>query len=648
MRKKKPRPQDESSQWKAYQQAIDIYNNAKEKKDFDLARQWATRAAELGNPNGWNLIGAMYRKGELGEVNHEESQRLFRLAADAGAYVAAQNLGDIYYNGNGAEENDALALQWYLRALKYGRSDVDNYVRLRVAWLYLHGNDVLYHPRRARAILEEIKHDSTLHDSSLYELGQLWQEGVAGSQCVITAARYFGMAKSAGRSEAETAYAEIIEDARTAYTKRINQIIADAPLTDIIIACIGTYGFQPYLTNAFFRLASLDIAFVDDEDEFHELTVDELGLQLKLRRENASFSALGEKLSHDQNWSLQSVTFTPITSARKGGALPFNLDWQHETLESAITKLGTNYHCLEEGRSATFYHSSSLAIALTFAGNEKGLHKVDVAHLGSASAFGLPFHDEWPLFVEHLKEDLAARPDCISALADLGLHAQKVTQENGDTYRIANLDDVSLRLALDKLAERLSQLDCEVEPVVVDPPASSDDIDEIEETLGKRLHPQLRWLFSQVSRRVSFSWKHMWHKEFPGQLNSIHSGSLEWNLEDLPWLDERLQSWLSDHENAFHQTWETTTAFHHVANGDLWTMTASPEMDGRILYFDHHEPYGHPFHLAYNIEDLLARMLVLGCPGSEYWQWINFVGDAENSVIDPECETAKVWRIWIG
>eukprot|EP00729_Bicosta_minor_P017328 gene17328-biopygen7474 len=57
-------------------------------------------------------LGHMYRNGEGVEQDHVEAAKWYRMSAEAGHATPQYNLGSVYYNGKGVEQNFAEAAKW--------------------------------------------------------------------------------------------------------------------------------------------------------------------------------------------------------------------------------------------------------------------------------------------------------------------------------------------------------------------------------------------------------------------------------------------------------------------------------------------------------------------------------------------------------
>jgi hypothetical protein len=88
-----------------------------------VALAWYSRAAEQGDADAQNNLGAMYDAGEGIRENNAEALRWYGLSADQGNPIAQNNLGAMYYAGEGAELDRVEAYKWFYIAEKLGSDD---------------------------------------------------------------------------------------------------------------------------------------------------------------------------------------------------------------------------------------------------------------------------------------------------------------------------------------------------------------------------------------------------------------------------------------------------------------------------------------------------------------------------------------------
>lgn len=93
------------------------------------------QAAEQGDADAQNNLGAMYAEGQGVRQDDTEAVRWFRQAADQGLAQAQFNLGAMYYKGHGVRQDRALAQEWLGKACQNGNQDgCDNDQRLKAGY----------------------------------------------------------------------------------------------------------------------------------------------------------------------------------------------------------------------------------------------------------------------------------------------------------------------------------------------------------------------------------------------------------------------------------------------------------------------------------------------------------------------------------
>ncbi|CEZ21395.1 tetratricopeptide repeat protein [Neisseria meningitidis] len=93
------------------------------------------QAAEQGDADAQNNLGAMYAEGQGVRQDDTEAVRWFRQAADQGLAQAQFNLGAMYYKGHGVRQDRALAQEWLWKACQNGNQDgCDNDQRLKAGY----------------------------------------------------------------------------------------------------------------------------------------------------------------------------------------------------------------------------------------------------------------------------------------------------------------------------------------------------------------------------------------------------------------------------------------------------------------------------------------------------------------------------------
>jgi len=87
-----------------------------DKKNYQKAVEWYTKAAEQGNASSQYSLGICYYKGYGVEKDYQKAVEWWTKAAEQGNASAQNNLGICYYNGYGVEKDYQKAVEWYTKA----------------------------------------------------------------------------------------------------------------------------------------------------------------------------------------------------------------------------------------------------------------------------------------------------------------------------------------------------------------------------------------------------------------------------------------------------------------------------------------------------------------------------------------------------
>ncbi|TIL61962.1 MAG: sel1 repeat family protein, partial [Mesorhizobium sp.] len=106
-------------QWSAIQKAQAAFIA----KDYAEAfRQWKI-VADAGNPDAQNNIGLMYWLGQGVAQNDAQAVSFWRKTAEAGNLDGASGLSQAYYYGRGVGKDDRLAFMWARKAADKGHAN---------------------------------------------------------------------------------------------------------------------------------------------------------------------------------------------------------------------------------------------------------------------------------------------------------------------------------------------------------------------------------------------------------------------------------------------------------------------------------------------------------------------------------------------
>lgn len=97
----------------------ELYAEQKTPVSGERATDWATKAADAGDPRGWLILGFEYDTGKLGgdpPYWHQKAMEEFRKAADKGNCIAMMAIGDLYGDGNGVRADQTQARSWHAKS----------------------------------------------------------------------------------------------------------------------------------------------------------------------------------------------------------------------------------------------------------------------------------------------------------------------------------------------------------------------------------------------------------------------------------------------------------------------------------------------------------------------------------------------------
>jgi TPR repeat protein len=97
-----------------------------------------TKAADQGHAQAQYNLGVMYENGQGVEQDFKEAVKWYQKAADQGLAYAQYNLGVMYEKGQGVEQDFKEAVKWYQKAADQG----DAYAQYGLGFMYDNGKGV--------------------------------------------------------------------------------------------------------------------------------------------------------------------------------------------------------------------------------------------------------------------------------------------------------------------------------------------------------------------------------------------------------------------------------------------------------------------------------------------------------------------------
>lgn len=199
------------------------------------------------------------------------------------------------------------------------------------------------------------------------------------------------------------------------------------------------------------------------------------------------------------------------------------------------------------------------------------------------------------------------------------------------------------------ITSRIQQLGGKVQEVVIDEPASPEQIMQMEEQLGVMLPKSFKQVLQEYSGNFSIRWFLPDNLERPHEFIEIFCGTPHWSLERLPEFEEGRKGWVdnvfSNPDDPYDAVWHHKLAFCEVGNGDYLAFDLKDSHDS-IVYLSHEGGTGHGYKLANNFLEFIENWSRIGFVGCEDSQLIPFT-TSPDSGIDADGEAAKRFRDWL-
>jgi hypothetical protein len=124
--------------------------------------------------------------------------------------------------------------------------------------------------------------------------------------------------------------------------------------------------------------------------------------------------------------------------------------------------------------------------------------------------------------------------------------------------------------------------------LIIEPPASEEDLRVVEDDLGMAVPPSFRSVLSGFSAHVHFIWA------VPYESRSLpHWGNCEWNLGDLVRLRAEWRKWIDvvfpDPSDRYDAVWHEKFPIMEVPNGDMIAIDQRSLDDESVIYLSHED-----------------------------------------------------------
>lgn len=213
-----------------------------------------------------------------------------------------------------------------------------------------------------------------------------------------------------------------------------------------------------------------------------------------------------------------------------------------------------------------------------------------------------------------------------------------------------DLDYELIRNRIKAITSRIKEIGGEVQEVIIDEPASLEQIIKTEEQLGVKLPESFKKVLREFSGSFSLRWFLPDNMEKPNEFRGIFSGTPHWSLELLPQFEEDRMGWIENvfpnPEDEYDVVWHNKLAFCEVGNGDYLALDMNNTDDAPIVYLSHDDGEGHGYKIANNFVEFIDNWSRLAFVGCEDWQWLPFTTSPKSGII-ADGEAAKRFRNWL-
>ena len=154
-------------------------------QDYEKAMTLYQQAAEAGNWMAYNNMGWLYQNGFGYEKDIPTAIHCYELAAEHGNDMAMVNLGNLYEFGEGVEKDYVKAFQWYNKAAEAGNLAG----RFNVANFYHHGYGVARDRKLAFEMFSDLYDEGT--EGTAFYMGLYYEKGIIVEQDYDKAMEYY-------------------------------------------------------------------------------------------------------------------------------------------------------------------------------------------------------------------------------------------------------------------------------------------------------------------------------------------------------------------------------------------------------------------------------------------------------------------------
>ncbi len=145
-----------------------LYRDRETVQDYSKARKHFEQATNIrgGNVDAMCDLGLLYENGQGVQQDYEKAKDWYEKAVINGSVIANRLLGNLYMKGNGVEKDYKKAYQLFNEAIDKG----DNEAKVLIAKMYYHGYYVDKNPSRAFDMLLEIVKNDDMYSADAMQL----------------------------------------------------------------------------------------------------------------------------------------------------------------------------------------------------------------------------------------------------------------------------------------------------------------------------------------------------------------------------------------------------------------------------------------------------------------------------------------------
>ena len=164
------------------------------KGELESAASIFLQLAEMGDPIAQYNIGVMFENGKGIEQDYKIAQNWYKRSAEQDNIEAAYALGSIYYKGKGLEKNNEEAFKWFKIAAEKGFAAAQS----NLGSLYFYGEGVSKNYEKAFEWFNKAAEQD--EPTSFYNLGWMYKTGTGVIEDSLQAYKWFDLSAKKGNS----------------------------------------------------------------------------------------------------------------------------------------------------------------------------------------------------------------------------------------------------------------------------------------------------------------------------------------------------------------------------------------------------------------------------------------------------------------